>query len=67
MEDLMKAEDFFKNVLEDASEPTVVAVLCMLLDLCEARFNMTYDELMELVEEQRQQVNEKMGPYPLEE
>jgi len=65
MEDLMKVHDFFKNVLEKTDDTILMATLCMLLDLCEAKVSIPFDEMMDTITEQRKEINMKMGAYPL--
>ena len=65
MEDLMKVHDFFGDVLEKADDAILMATLCMLLDLCEAKVSMPFDEMMDMITEQRKEVNMTMGAYPM--
>lgn len=65
MEDLVKVHDFFKNVLEKTDDSILIATLCMLLDLCEEKVSMPFDEMMDMITEQRKEVNKVMGAYPI--
>ena len=65
MEDFMKVHDFFVDVLEKADDAVLMTTLCMLLDLCEAKVSMPFDEMMDMIAEQREEINMKMGAYPI--
>ena len=65
MEDLMKVHEFFKDVLEKTDNTILMATLCMLLDLCEAKVSMPFDEMMDMITERRKEVNMEMGAYPI--
>ena len=65
MEDLMRVHDFFEDVLEKADDAILMTTLCMLLDLCEVKVSMPFDEMMELIMNQRKEVHMEMGAYPI--